>query len=958
MKLLKPSWVTHDGKPIFSVDIHPDGTRFATGGQGEDSGRVVIWNMGPVKSEKEERNEKIPKLLCQMNNHLACVNCVRWSNNGKYLASGGDDKIIMIWQTSRYTGSSTVFGSSGKLVNVETWRCNNTLRGHTGDILDLAWSPNDVWLASCSVDNTVIIWNALKFPEQIRSLRGHTGLVKGVTWDPVGTYLATQSDDKSLRIWRTMDWQQETKVTKPFDECGGTTHVLRLNWSPDGHYLVSAHAMNNSGPTAQIIERDGWKTNMDFVGHRKAITAVKFNPNILSKKMKKDAPGAQQYCCCAIGSRDRSLSIWVTALKRPLVVTHDLFSNSVLDISWSRTGMELLACSWDGTVAFIQFSTGEIGNPLSHEEKNHFYQKVYGKSIAAGINSQMTKQIIETPAMLNIQQQKQQQQLQEMNKQPTLTNGNSNLSPTNKQIETRTPDGRRRITPIFIAPQPDFGYCCFSDAPLPFSANSEPTFTSSKETSKIVVEKQNVITSPNSNSLPGKSETTKPSFPMEEIKLTALESKVAEKAKPASAETGSTAKIGDVEKENDTVVAVQKPREKSTGTIEKTSKRKLDTIMPHSKRHRKEKDIIPTSTPIIPVTPNIGISSVNYPSSPGINLPCLSIDKSQRFHISGIAGTESEVSIQIENGVTAGLHSLHKMRYYKGGELLWEHVLSAKISGVSGSRHLICVSCEDCTISIFTLCGRRILSPLAINSNISILNTSGHYVMVVTCKGTLSIWNMNLFSAVIKNESLDSILTDLQVTVEASQLTEQGIPIISLSNGYSYIFRPELGSWLQVASTADSIQQVSNHHSSLPSRTQIFTERGQLATLQNRTTGGGRLASRVFNTDHALQQSTTVSHLEKQVCAALALESGKEYHFWFLAYVRYIVQEGLEKKLREVCDNLLGPLFKTKTSGWEPKILSLDKRKLLEEIIPIIGSNLTLQRLFTEYKEQLDSTKT
>lgn len=57
-------------------------------------------------------------------------------------------------------------------------------------------------------------------------------------------------------------------------QCAGTTHVLRLSWSPDGRYLVSAHAMNNSGPTAQIIERDGWKANRDFVGHRKAITCV------------------------------------------------------------------------------------------------------------------------------------------------------------------------------------------------------------------------------------------------------------------------------------------------------------------------------------------------------------------------------------------------------------------------------------------------------------------------------------------------------------------------------------------------------------------------------------------------------------------------------------------------------------------------------------------------------------
>lgn len=99
-------------------------------------------------------------------------------------------------------------------------------------------------------------------------------MVKGVTWDPVGKYLASQSDDKTLRVWRTSDWQQETFVSEPFADCSGTTHVLRLSWSPDGHYVVSAHAMNNSGPVAKILERDGWKMKMDFVGHRKAVTCV------------------------------------------------------------------------------------------------------------------------------------------------------------------------------------------------------------------------------------------------------------------------------------------------------------------------------------------------------------------------------------------------------------------------------------------------------------------------------------------------------------------------------------------------------------------------------------------------------------------------------------------------------------------------------------------------------------
>lgn len=57
-------------KPIFSVDIHPTGKRFATGGQGGDSGRVVVWNLSPVLFEAVEVDPNVPKMLCQMDNHL------------------------------------------------------------------------------------------------------------------------------------------------------------------------------------------------------------------------------------------------------------------------------------------------------------------------------------------------------------------------------------------------------------------------------------------------------------------------------------------------------------------------------------------------------------------------------------------------------------------------------------------------------------------------------------------------------------------------------------------------------------------------------------------------------------------------------------------------------------------------------------------------------------------------
>lgn len=110
------------------------------------------------------------------------------------------------------------------------------------ELTEISWSVT-VLMYSNIFMVTVQLFNSLHvlrmhFLEQVKVLSGHTSLVKGVTWDPIGKYLASQSDDRSIIVWRTRDWQQETAITKPFQESCGTTHVLRLAWSPDGSYMV------------------------------------------------------------------------------------------------------------------------------------------------------------------------------------------------------------------------------------------------------------------------------------------------------------------------------------------------------------------------------------------------------------------------------------------------------------------------------------------------------------------------------------------------------------------------------------------------------------------------------------------------------------------------------------------------------------------------------------------------
>lgn len=1007
MKLLKPSWVSHNGKPIFSVDIHPDGTKFATGGQGEDSGKVVIWNMAPVLREEDEKNENIPKMLCQMDNHLACVNCVRWSNNGLYLASGGDDKLVMVWKRAAFIGPSTVFGSSSKLANVEQWRCVTILRNHTGDVMDVAWSPHDVWLASCSVDNTIVIWNARKFPEIVTSLRGHTGLVKGLTWDPVGKYIASQADDRSLKVWRTMDWQLETNITKPFNECGGTTHVLRLSWSPDGQYVVSAHAMNNSGPTAQIIERDGWKTNMDFVGHRKAVTVVKFNPKLFKKKQRNGSSpkGNGPYCCCAVGSKDRSLSVWLTSLKRPLVVIHDLFDKSIMDISWTLNGLGILVCSMDGTVAFLDFSFDELGDPLNEEEKNSIHQNIYGKSLAiTNVEAQLSTTIIENPEMLKYQPSRQGPDRAGVptgpgpeNQTPKLTNvvnGESledirkNL--LKKQVETRTPDGRRRITPLCIAQLDtgDFSPALFNSVPIMPGSNMSsqltPQLSSESNASNSIGLRPLQDTSPGKASEEIKEGSAAPSansigmktglFPqaakMEPMK--ALDSRFTERSKATPGLTVTPTPIGpsplDRVKDAGTLKESKLKEDTSSDSEDKVAmrsfpapKRKVEMVessevVEKRKKGRPRKDnkmMMPMAQPLpLPQPPALmekePTRTVPVPVA-ALQLSTPTTQKSFTHQVS----VEPSMYLEVENEVSlvAGAR-LSQLRCSRDGRE-WDSLLPSRIVSVAGSLEVVVVACEDRMLSAFSACGRRLIPSIQLPAPVSTLHCAGWFVMALTAVGTLSVWDVQKQMAVVKNESLNTILAGTLTNVTQSLLTQQGVPVIGLSNGKSYCFCSSMGTWNLIADKQDSLLQCADFRSCLnPQDSQGST--GPLALMQGRNISAGRLASRLSSTPHHLQQGMTLGFLENQLAAALALASGPEYHYWLLVYTRFLVNEGYEQRLRELCKDLLGPVHKSTGSSWEPMILGLRKRELLHEVLPVIGQNLRFQRLFTEYQDQLE----
>ena len=75
------------------------------------------------------------RLLATLRDHFGSVNCVRWAKHGRYIASGSDDKVILIHE--RKPGLGTTEFGSGEPPDVENWKVIMTLRGHTADVVRL-----------------------------------------------------------------------------------------------------------------------------------------------------------------------------------------------------------------------------------------------------------------------------------------------------------------------------------------------------------------------------------------------------------------------------------------------------------------------------------------------------------------------------------------------------------------------------------------------------------------------------------------------------------------------------------------------------------------------------------------------------------------------------------------------------------------------------------------------------
>ncbi|EPE07232.1 transcriptional repressor rco-1 [Ophiostoma piceae UAMH 11346] len=233
------------------------------------------------------------------------IRSVCFSPDGKYLATGAEDKLIRVW-------------------DIQSRTIRNTFAGHEQDIYSLDFARDGRTIASGSGDRTVRLWD-IENGQSILTLTIEDG-VTTVAISPDTKYVAAGSLDKSVRVW---DIQHGYLVERLEGPDGHKDSVYSVAFSPNGKDLVSGsldktikmwelaspRGMPNQGPK-------GGRCVKTFEGHRDFVLSVALTP---------DASWVMS------GSKDRGVQFWDprTGNTQLMLQGH---KNSVISVAPSPTG--------------------------------------------------------------------------------------------------------------------------------------------------------------------------------------------------------------------------------------------------------------------------------------------------------------------------------------------------------------------------------------------------------------------------------------------------------------------------------------------------------------------------------------------------------------------------------------------------------------------------------------------